>query len=123
MRKMIVAMVAILLGLTGCATERLGVKVTDSNGFPVSNAVVRVGFSSGNIVFAKGKSHRYEALTDSQGKADVWFNGKSSDVGWSVSANGYYRSGPHTEVFKIAITQIPPMFYTVKCLSMRRMCR
>jgi hypothetical protein len=117
MKLMIVVMITMLLAVTGCATERLGVLVTDGNGLPVSNALVRLGFSSGNIVFGKGKSHRYETRTDSQVKADIWFNGKSSDVGWSVSANGYYRSGPHTEVFKIAITQIPPMFYTVKMLE------
>ena len=113
--------VALLAGCmcagTGCASERFRVTVTDSDGVPVSNAVVGLGFSAGNIVFAPGKSYDYETRTDSQGKAEIKFNGKSSQFGWDVNADGYYRSGPHDETLRVEVTQIPPIFYTVKMLE------
>ena len=100
-----------------CASERFHVTVMDNDGVPVANAVVGLGFSVGHIVFAPGKSYDYETRTDSQGKAEICFNGKSSQFGWDVKADGYYRSGPHDETLKVEVTQIPPMFYTVKMLE------
>ena len=101
----------------GCASERFKVTVTDSDGLPVSNAVVCLGFSAGHIVFAPGRSYDYEAKTDVHGKAEIKFNGKSSQFGWSVQADGYYRSGPHDESLRVEVTQIPPIFYTVTMLE------
>ena len=101
----------------GCASERLSVVVTDNQGLPVSNAVVSLGFSAGNVVFAKGNSHHYKALTDNQGKAVIEFDGKSSNVGWSVRAEGYYRSGPHKESFRVECVPFPPIFYSVTKLE------
>lgn len=115
--KITVLLAVVSFGLAACASERFRVTVTDGDGLPVSNAVVSLGFSAGNVVFAKGTPHHYEARTDSQGKAEIKFNGKSSNVGWSVRADGYYRSGPHDEAFKVRITQIPPIFYTVTMLE------
>ena len=83
--------------IAGCASERFRVTVTDCEGSPVTNAVVGLGFSAGHIVFTWGKSYDYSAKTDEHGKAEIKFNGKSSQFGWDVKADGYYRSGPHDE--------------------------
>ena len=116
MKAICVLMIAVL-SFTGCATERFQVTVTDNNGIAVSNAVVRLGFSSGHIVFARGTSHHYEEKTDVHGKAEIRFNCKSSQFGWSVQADGYYRSGPHKETLMVEVTPIPPIFYTVTMLE------
>ena len=117
MKATIILLGTISFSLMGCASERFRVTVTDGDGLPVSNAIVRIGFSSGHVVFAKGTSHHYEATTDADGKAEIRFNCKSSNVGWSVSADGYYRSGPHKEAFRVEVTPIPPIFYTVTMLE------
>lgn len=115
--KAICVLMIVVLSFTGCATERFQVTVTDNNGIAVSNAVVRLGFSSGHIVFARGTSHHYEEKTDVHGKAEIRFNCKSSQFGWSVQADGYYRSGPHKETLMVEVTPIPPIFYTVTMLE------
>ena len=101
----------------GCASERLYVKVIDGDGSPVSNATVNVGFTSGHVVFADGKSCDYEAKTGQDGNAVVSFNGSSSDVYWSVKADGYYPSDTRHETFKVEVVQIPPIFYKVNMLE------
>ena len=106
--------VVLLLAYVGCANERLRVKVVDDEGNPVSNAMVHVGFTSGHVVFSEGKSHDYEARTGLDGNAVVKFIGSSSDVHWFVEADGFYRSEFRKEVFRIEVTQIPPIFYSVK---------
>ena len=113
MNKFYVAVFTLLLANVGCASERLSVTVTDNDGCPVTNATVHLGFSSGHVVFAEGKSRHYSARTDKDGKAVVKFNGDNSDVYWSVTADGYYPSGSRKEVFLIEVKQIPPLFYTV----------
>ena len=40
--------------IAGCASERLQVTVTDSDGNPISNAVVHVGFSTSHVIFGGG---------------------------------------------------------------------
>ena len=117
MRRAILTICIAVLACTGCASERLSVSVTDNEGLPVSNATVRVGFSSGHVVFARGTSKRYKAKTDKDGIAVVKFDCDNSDVGWSVIADGYYPSNPHKEVFRIDVVQIPPAFYKVIMLE------
>ena len=95
MNKHLMAAFVISLACTGCASERLYVKVFDNEGNPVSNATVHVGFTSGHVVFAEGKSCDYEARTGEDGNAVVRFNGDNSDVYWSVKADGYYPSDTH----------------------------
>ena len=101
----------------GCASERLRVTVTDSEGQPISNATVNVSFTSGHVVFGRGTPHHYKGSTGKDGKAVVKFNCASSDVNWSVEANGYYPSDFHKEVFQIEVVQIPPIFYKVNMLE------
>jgi len=91
--------------------------VTDNEGLPLSNAIVRLGFSSGHVVFAKGTSKHYEAKTDKNGKAVVKFNCSSSEVYWSVKAEGYYSSDSRHETFNIEVVPIPPIFYKVIMLE------
>lgn len=97
----------LLLGNLGCASERLYVKVVDDEGNPVTNGVVHVGFSTSHVLFGGGnsrrsKSGRAEGRTDKEGAAVVKFNCQSSDFGWHVEADGYYRSEFHKEHFKMA---------------------
>ena len=117
MKKNLIAVVLLSITHVGCASERLHVKVIDEEGFPVSNATVTVGFSSGHVVFAEGRSNRYRAETDVNGKAVVKFNGGSSDVYWSVNADGFYPSDVQKEVYRIEVTPIPPIFYNVTMLE------
>ena len=119
MNKLRVVMSSVILASTGCASERLYVKVIDDVGSPVSNATVEVAFSSGHIILTDGKSRRYEAITDENGKAVVKFNGDNSDVYWTVKADGYYPSDVRKEVFRIEVTPIPPIFYNVTMLGDR----
>lgn len=100
----------VLLANAGCASEMLHVKVVDNNGKPISNAIVKVSFSAGHVVFAKGKSYKYESNTDEKGLATVEFNCKSSDIWWHVEADGYYRGNTHKEIFKGENVLIPPGF-------------
>ena len=46
MSKLRIMMAFLLLASTGCASERLYVKVIDDEGCPVANAMVKVGFST-----------------------------------------------------------------------------
>ena len=102
----------------GCASERLYVRVTDNEGKPVSNAVVRVGFSTSNVLFGGGHSSRSksghaEAKTDTEGNAVVKFNCKNASFGWDVEADGYYRSNSRREQFKFDEIIVPPCFVKV----------
>ena len=106
--------------LSGYASESFLVTVTDKDGEPVANAIVGLGFSAGNVVFSTGRSYDYETRTDSLGKAEIKFSGKSSQFAWDVRADGYYRSGPHDETLRVEVTQIPPMFYSVKVLEHKK---
>ena len=117
MNKICTVLPFLLLASAGCASERLHVKVIDDVGFSVSNATVEVAFSSGHIILTDGKSRRYEAITDENGKAVVKFNGDNSDVYWTVKADGYYPSDVRKEVFRIEVTPIPPIFYNVTMLE------
>ena len=117
MKKDLIAVLLLSITHVGCASERLYVKVIDEDGLPVSNATVTVGFSSGHVVFAEGRSHRYRAKTDVNGKAVVKFNGGSSDVYWSVSAEGFYPSDVQKESYRIEVSPIPPIFYKVTMLE------
>ena len=117
MSKCRIMMISLLLANLGCASERLRVTVTDAEGLPVTNAIVRLGFLSGHVVFTWGTSKRYEGRTDKDGKAVVRFNCDNSDVEWSVYADGYYSSNPHKEVFQIEVVPIPPAFYKVIMLE------
>ena len=102
----------------GCASERLYVRVTDNEGKPVSNAVVRVGFSTSNVLSGGGHSSRSksgyaEAKTDTEGNAVVKFNCKNASFGWDVEADGYYRSNSRREQFKFDEVIVPPCFVKV----------
>ena len=117
MKKLFFAMATISIASSGCASERLRVTVTDSEGLPISNATVNVSFTSGHVVFGKGKPHHYMGKTGMDGRAVVKFNCASSDVHWAVEANGYYPSDFRKEVFRIEVIQIPPIFYKVNMLE------
>ena len=81
------AIATLLVTCTGCASERLCVKVVDDEGLPVSNATVNVYFTSSHIVFGEGTDHHYEAKTDTNGNAVVKFNCSTSDFAWRVEAD------------------------------------
>ena len=105
----------LLLDNLGCASERLYVKVVDGDGNPVTNGIVRVGVSTSHLLFGGGnsrtsKSGYEEGRTDTDGNAVVKFNGQSSDFGWYVEADGYYRSDIRQEHFKGEDIIIPPAF-------------
>ena len=109
----------LLLANLGCASERLYVKVVDGDGNPVTNGIVRVGVSTSHLLFGGGnsrtsKSGYAEGRTDTDGNAVVKFNGQSSDFGWYVEADGYYRSDSHREHFKGEDVIIPPAFGFIK---------
>jgi hypothetical protein len=115
MTKVLVLMVFAFVINAGCASERLYVRVVDNDGKPVSNAVVKVGFSTSNVLFGGGHSSRSksgyaEAKTDQNGDATVKFDCKSASFGWNVEADGYYRSNLHKETFKFDEVIIPPCF-------------
>ncbi|MBQ3340900.1 MAG: hypothetical protein IJG84_03315 [Kiritimatiellae bacterium] len=110
---------ALLLTNAGCASERLYVKVVDDEGNPVTNGVVHVGFSTSHVLFGGGNSRRSksehaEGRTDKNGDAVVKFNCQSSDFGWHVEADGYYRGEFHREHFKGEDVIVPPTLGFVK---------
>ena len=117
MKRSVLIMTMTVFVMSGCASERIYVTVCNNEGYPVSNATVRVGYSSGHVVFADQTSHYSEAKTDEHGKAIVRFNCSCSDVHWSAKAEGYYPSDFHKEVFRIEVIQIPPIFYKVNMLE------
>lgn len=115
MTKEFILIALVLFVNAGCASERLYVQVTENDGRPISNAVVRVGFSTSNVLFGGGHSSRSksghaEARTDEKGNAIVKFNCKSDSFGWHVEAKGYYRSSSYRENFKFDEIIIPPCF-------------
>ena len=73
MKQCLMFMVAFYVSCDVYSSERFRVTVTDCEGLPVTNALVSLGFSAGNVVFAEGKSYNYEARTDTQGKAEIKF--------------------------------------------------
>ena len=92
--KIFLSIATLLITISGCASERLYVKVVDYEGHPVSNATVCVGFSTSHVLFGGGNTGGgsgggAEACTDTNGNAVVKFNCKSSDFGWYVGADGY----------------------------------
>ena len=108
-------MVFFALATAGCASERLYVNVVDDEGCPVTNAIVRVGFSTSHVVFGGGhggsrSSGHAEGRTDNDGNAVVKFNCNTSDIGWGVEADGFYRSEIRREYFKGENVLIPPAF-------------
>ena len=113
MKSMILLPMAVGFALTGCASERLQVAVVDNMGNPVSNATVSVGFSTSHVLFGGGNSSRDSsghamAKTDASGVAVVNFNCNSSDFGWRVAADGYYRGDLHREHFQSDEIVVPP---------------
>lgn len=113
--KRFVMLWALTHALAGCATERLYVRVLDDEGNPVTNGIVRVGFSTSHVLFGGGnsttkKSGHAEGRTDKDGNAVVKFNCKSSDFGWHVEADGYYRSESRREHFNGEDVIVPPAF-------------
>lgn len=113
MKKFYLMFIVAFLANAGCASERLYVKVTDDNGAPVSNATVRVSFSTSNVLFGGGNSSRAkvdyaDACTDENGNAIVKFNCKTAAFSWYVEAKGYYRSNSQREQFKFDEIIMPP---------------
>ena len=113
MSKIRITLTFVLLVNLGCASERLYVKVVDDEGTPVTNGIVYVGFSVSHVLFDEGSSHAAksrpaEGHTDTNGDAVVKFNCQSSDFGWHVEADGYYRSEFHREHFKGEDVILPP---------------
>ena len=118
MTKVLVLMVFAFVINAGCASERLYVRVVDNDGKPVSNAVVKVGFSTSNVLFGGGHSSRSksgyaEAKTDTEVNAVVKFNCKNASFGWDVEADGYYRSNSRREQFKFDEVIVPSCFVKV----------
>ena len=79
--------------------------MTDSDGNPISNAVVRVGFSTSHVIFGGGhtssnKGGQAEAKTDTNGIAVVKFNCTAAEFCWDVRADGFYQGDVHREHFK-----------------------
>ena len=116
--KIIVAVLALMPVLSGCATERLHVKVVDDEGAPVSNAVVKIGFSTSKVIFGgghggKSKVGRAEGHTDLSGWATVKFDCQSSDFGWHAEAPGYYRGKTMREHFEFDEIFVPPVFVKI----------
>lgn len=108
----------LVFALTGCASEQLRVIVVDDMGIPVSNATVRVGFSTSHVLFGGGHSAHDKgghamSKTDTNGVATVKFNCTSSDFGWRVVADGYYQGDLHNEHFKFDEIIVPPCFVKV----------
>ena len=56
MKRIMILLTVTTLSFAGCASERFRVTVTDSDGVPVSNAVVGLGFRQG-ILFSPQGSH------------------------------------------------------------------
>ena len=115
MKSLFIGMIVTCFTCSGCASERLQVTVTDSRGHPISNALVRVGTSTSHMIFGGGRRNRksrrsYESKTDTNGIAVVKFNCQSSDFGWHVEADGYYRSESYRGHFKGEDVIIPPAF-------------
>ena len=115
MSRFCMATFVVMLVNAGCATERLYVKVVDDDGGPVTNAIVRVGFSTSHVVFGgghggSGSGGHAEGRTDNDGNAVVKFNCTASDIGWGVEADGFYRSEVRREHFKGENVIIPPVF-------------
>ena len=116
MNKLRVVLSSVILASTGCASERFYVKVSDDEGCPVANAMVKVDFSTSRVLFGGGHRNegdddgRAEARTDTNGTTVVKFNCTSSDFGWHVEADGYYRSESHREHFKGEDVIVPPAF-------------
>ena len=113
MRKNIVMASFFSLAQIGCASERLYVNVTDDEGRPVTNAIVRVGYTVNNVVFADGNVRHEEAVSDECGNVVVRFDCTSSSFSWSARADGCYPSNFRDEQFKSELVQIPPIFYKV----------
>ena len=113
MRKNIVRASFFSLAQIGCASERLYVNVTDDEGRPVTNAIVRVGYTVNNVVFADGTVRHDEAVSDECGNVVVRFDCTSSSFSWSARADGCYPSNFRDEQFKSELVQIPPIFYKV----------
>ena len=115
MKSLFIGIIVTCFTCSGCASERLQVTVTDSRGHPISNALVRVGTSTSHMIFGGGRRNRksrrsYESRTDTNGIAVVKFNCQSSDFGWHVEADGYYRSESYRGHFKGEDVIIPPAF-------------
>ena len=116
--KSAVSIFALMVAINGCATEMLDVKVTDDEGRPVTNAILRVSFSTGNVVFGGGhgsktKSGHAEGVTDADGVASVKFDCQSADFGWRVEAPGYYRGESMREHFAFEEVFVTPAFAKV----------
>lgn len=117
MKREILSIFCLAFAIIGCATETLTVKVFDNEGNPVSNAKVSVGFSTSVVVFGGGNSAssggKAMSMTDTNGVAVVKFDCKSSDFGWHVEADGYYRGNSHREHFDFDEVIIPPVYAKV----------
>ncbi len=113
MRKNLVMVSFFSLAQIGCASERLHVKVTDDEGRPVTNAIVRVGYTVNHVVFADGTVRHDEAVSDECGNVTVKFDCTSSSFSWSARAAGCYPSNFRDEQFKSELVPIPPIFYKV----------
>ena len=118
MNKIHIASAILLVASSGCASERLYVKVIDDLGRPVTNAVVAVAVPPATAFWATGyspkKGSRHQALTDTNGEAEVSFNCTGAHFRWIVKANGYYSGNLHEEWFKdFEEVVVPPAFSKV----------
>ena len=93
-----VACILLLLANLGCASERLYVKVVDDEGNPVTNGIVRVGFSTSHVLFGGGnrrssKSGHAEGCTDKDGNAVVSRFMIGCQKGQGLDSRGHLSSG------------------------------
>lgn len=113
-RSVIISFVA-LLACSGCASEQLRVNIVDNDGLPISNALIRIGFSTSHVIFGGGHdgtaNRGYaEGYTDTNGIGMVKFNCQSSDFAWRAEADGYYRGESHKEHFEFEEVFFSPVF-------------
>lgn len=103
MNRMILLTMFVLSLNTGCATERMTVRVVDPCGMPVSGAVVSLRTMNKFIPFGSNRKRDfnvYQSATDTNGVAVISFNCLNAGFTWAVRASPtHYFSEMHREEF------------------------
>lgn len=103
MNKMALLAIFVLSSITGCATERMTVRVVDPEGLPVTGAVVSLRTMNKFIPFGSDRKRDFDvhlSTTDTNGVAVILFNCLNACFTWAVRASPrYYFSEMHREEF------------------------